>query len=185
MRPKRLLAPAGRQYDSFADAEYRANSRDATFVHPPRSVCPQRSRPGKRNGRLPDNCVPGKPVRRLPPPARSRSSQSITYTIVLVLFVTRNVSEIRIAPKSLFQKDLERVSASVTVAGATVNRRVYDAEPTFRLRGGYTSPEHDGRFILELRVPEREETHKVTLVAASEDNVIVTKQIEVKIVPAE
>ncbi len=52
--------------------------------------------------------------------------------------------------------------------------------------GGWTarpSAENDGRFILELRVLEQPVTTTATLIAYNEDNVIVTKEIEVTITP--
>jgi hypothetical protein len=45
------------------------------------------------------------------------------------------------------------------------------------------SAQNDGRFILRLGVPEQPTTRKVTLIAASEDNVIVTKEADITFTP--
>lgn len=47
------------------------------------------------------------------------------------------------------------------------------------------SAEHDGRFLLELRrLPSQPTTRKVRVTAANADNVIVTREFEVELVPA-
>jgi len=43
----------------------------------------------------------------------------------------------------------------------------------------------DGRFIMRVGVPEQPKTVKLTLIVANEDNVIVSKEVQVRIVPAE
>ena len=43
----------------------------------------------------------------------------------------------------------------------------------------------DGRFIMRIVVPDEAKTLKLTMIAATEDNLIVTKDVEVRIVPQE
>ena len=43
----------------------------------------------------------------------------------------------------------------------------------------------DGRFIMRVLVPDEPTTLKLTMIAATEDNLIVTKDVEVRIVPQE
>ena len=43
----------------------------------------------------------------------------------------------------------------------------------------------DGRFIMQIAVPDEAKTLKLTMIAATEDNLIVTKDVEVRVVPEE
>ena len=109
-------------------------------------------------------------------------------------FVEPARSVLRINPQFRGLGPPEKIRLSVTIEGLGTNQvgpdglsREHVAVPegdhsTMREK----SAENDGRFLVELhRLPSEATTRKVTLVAASEDNVIVTKEVQVQIVPAE
>jgi hypothetical protein len=80
--------------------------------------------------------------------------------------------------------DLAYLQGELPVKEHVPGERVYVPDGPDRVRSVHAS-EVDGRFIIQVRVPDQPETRKMTLIAATEDNVIVTKEVEVRIVPAQ
>jgi hypothetical protein len=77
------------------------------------------------------------------------------------------------------------VTNQVDGTGRSLVKTLVVPDEAGRARPMPPSAENDGRFILSVRVPQEPTTEKLTLVAATEDNLIVTKELEVKIVPAD
>ena len=109
-------------------------------------------------------------------------------------FVEPARSVLRINPQFRGLGPPEKIRLSVTIEGLGTNQVGQDGlsrEHVAVPEGDHStmrekSAENDGRFLVELhRLPSEATTRKVTLVAASEDNVIVTKEVQVQIVPAD
>lgn len=100
-------------------------------------------------------------------------------------------SYVRINPQFRGLGPVENIRFKLTIKDVGMNQAPDGKSPEWltvpdgpeRTRRVRASAENDGRFILELRVPEQPITTTATLIAFNEDNVIVTKEIEVTITP--
>ncbi len=102
---------------------------------------------------------------------------------------------IRIHPRFRGLGPVERLRFWLVIEGAGQNQGcgtpsdrspdgwVYVPDEAGRIRPVRPSAENDGRFILELRVPEERITTRARAIAWTADNLIVTREVEVSIVP--